>query len=462
MKTFKIFIALLVSGITVFAQDKLPVIKSNSNPVSIRDGKLLKKNGWNLSPQARPDIYEAQLIDGKPHTVTFITDVDSIAFTVEAGKKYDFIIQWNDKLCYVQIVGVRFVPAAVFDKKYQAKHRGKISVEIPEVYELVNIAIALTRLGIEDKFLVYKKTGYYNTMREWFDKYKDHSLLDTLDIELRKDAFLYFKLKMNGYSFEFNKKNEIIQSKIYNRTGFAGAETNYLQPYLTLLQSFSDKTNFRRFFKENRDLYRQQIAFYRDTANIPEMKKWLDKNFPGASDYGTYKIIFSPLIGLNQSATWLESNGFKELHAHINYPYQSNKSYPPDVDALVRGDIAFGEINHGYINPESEKYADRISRATSNRSRWADDTKSAKSYLGIGLFNEYMNWVLNSLRYIDYVPNEQQKPLIDLVSVYMRQRGFIQFDSFNIFMVDLYRTKKPNQTISSLYPQIIDWFEKTN
>jgi hypothetical protein len=34
------------------------------------------------------------------------------------------------------------------------------------------------------------------------------------------------------------------------------------------------------------------IAFYRDKANIAEMKSWLDKNFPNSNNYDTYKIIF--------------------------------------------------------------------------------------------------------------------------------------------------------------------------
>ena len=76
------------------------------------------------------------------------------------------------------------------------------------------------------------------------------------------------------------------------------------------LQSFSDTTGFREFYKQNASTYTEQIAFYRDTANIAEMKKWLDKNFPTSSGYDVYKIVFSPLVAYNQSTTWFESNGF--------------------------------------------------------------------------------------------------------------------------------------------------------
>ena len=85
------------------AQDKLLVIKSNSDVISIKDGENLKKDSWTLAPQAKPDVYETTVRQGAKKTVTFITDVDSISFEVEAGKKYDFIIQKGDAICYTQI-----------------------------------------------------------------------------------------------------------------------------------------------------------------------------------------------------------------------------------------------------------------------------------------------------------------------------------------------------------------------
>jgi hypothetical protein len=388
---------------------------------------------------------------------------------VEEGKKYDFIIQWGDKLCHTRIVGTRFIPEAVFDKNYQARNKGKVSVEIPEVYELVNIAIAMTPTGIAHKNLVYQNSDYYKRMREWFDKYQNHPLLAALDAELKKNASVYFSLKNNGYAFEFDNKGKIVQSKIYDRTAFRGDRTNSLRPYLSQLQSFSDQTNFRRFYKENRKTYQEQIAFYRDVANIAEMIKWLNKNFPGAG-YDSYKIIFSPLVGGNQSANWLESNGFKELQAHILFFYleELDQVFRPNelsekAAIIFRGNNAFTEINHGFINPEADKYADRITRAISNRDVWVDKSRGPGYYRGIATFNEYMNWGLVSLRIADYAPKDEQDKMIAVIDRFLTKgRGFLQFEAFDKFLVNLYRTRKPNQTLADLYPQIIDWFEKNN
>jgi hypothetical protein len=470
MRSVKVFAALALLAVVAVAQDNLPVIKSNASVVSIQDGETLKKNTWTLAPEAKPDVYEAGLVNGKPHKVTFITDVDSISFMVEEGKHYDFIIKRGDDLCLTRIVGTRLVPAAVFDRKYREAHKGKMTVEIPEVYELVNVAIAMTPTGIEDKNLVYQNSDYYARVRQWFDKHRAHPLLAALDDALKKNPNSYFTLKMNGYAFEFDRAGKIVRSRVYDRTGFRGERSNALHPYLAQLQSFADATNFRRFYKENAQTYREQVAFYRDVADLAEMKRWLDRNFPASNDYDTYKIIFSPLVAYNQSTTWFESNGFKELQPHVNFPYQQDvKRYfqggkmSERAETVFRGNIVFTEINHGYINPEADKYADRIAKAISNRDRWVEKSKGTGYYGGNGAFNEYMNWALVSLRITDYAPRDEQDVMIANVDRMMtKSRGFPQFEAFDRFLVDLYRNRKPGTTVADLYPQIIEWFEKNN
>lgn len=470
MSLIKAFVLLVLLAAAAGAQEKLPIIKSNVSVVSIQDGETLKRDSWTLSPESKPDVYEAALVGGRPHKVTFITDVDSISFTVEEGKRYDFIIRRGEDLCYTQIVGTRFVPAAVFDKRYRDAHRGKILVEIPEVYELVNVALAMTPTGIRDKNLVYQNSEYYASVRRWFDRYDGHPLLAALDSALKQNPNSYFTLKMNGYAFEFDVRGRIVQSKTYDRTGFRDERSNSLRPYLAQLQSFADATDFRKFYRENSKTYQEQIAFYRDTANVSEMKRWLDKNFPASNDYDTYKIIFSPLVAYNQSTTWFESGGFKELQPHVNFPYRQDLAryfkggeLSARAEVVYRGNIVFTEINHGYINPEADKYGGRVAKAISNRARWVDKAKGPGYYGGVAAFNEYMNWALVSLRIADYAPREEQDVMIANIDRMMTdRRGFPRFESFDKFLVELYRKRRPGRTVADLYPQIIEWFEKHN
>lgn len=82
-------------------------IRSNKAQISIRDGNILKKDYWTITPSARPDIYES-VSSSNTHKVTFITDIDSISFDVKLNKKYNFIILLNNKdSAFTQISGVK-------------------------------------------------------------------------------------------------------------------------------------------------------------------------------------------------------------------------------------------------------------------------------------------------------------------------------------------------------------------
>ena len=470
MRQIAIIITIVIASVSLFAQSELPAIRSNTKVISIQDGAELRKNSWSLAPEAKPDVYEARLINGMPHTVTFLTDVDKISFTVEEGKKYDFIIKFGTEVCHTQIVGTRFVPAAVFDKNYQDTFRGKTTIEVPEVYEMVNIAIALTPTALKDNGLVYKRSPYYARMLSFFEKFKGHPFVLALEEQLKQNQNRYFSLKMNGYSFNFDKNGKIMRSKIYDRTGFSGERTNSLLPFLTLMQAFADESNFKKFFDENRKAYDEQIAFFENEADLAEMKRWLDRNFPGSSDYDTYKIVFSPLVAYNQSVTWLESNGFKELQPHVNFPYAedlkrhgSELTLSPKSEVIFRGNIVFTEMNHGYINPEADKYAERITNAVSNRSYWVENRYGDDYYPGMATFNEYMNWGLVSLRIMDYAEEKDRAQMISAVERMMTQsRAFPRFAEFDKFLVDLYINRAKGKTLADLYPRIIEWFEKQN
>ena len=448
----------------------LPVLKSTRPVVSVQEGSTLRKDSWTLAPEVSPDIYEVALPAGAKVTVTFSTDVDRITFSVEEGSRHDFIIQHGSDRCLTRIVGVRLVPAAVFDAAYRSANAGKISAEVPEVYELVNVAMALTPTGIEDRNLIYQGSEYYKAVRAWFDPYRDQPVVAALDAALRQGPGVYPRLKMNGYAFVFDPNSRIVQSPVYDRTSFAGERSNALRPFIEGLQSFADASRFRAFYAQNQPTYAAQIDFFRSAADVEGMRSWLNSNFPGATPYDSYKIIFSPLVAYNQSATWLESEGFKELQAHVNYPYPEDiarrsqgAKLSPRAEAVLRSDIVFTELNHGYINPEADRQAARIVAAISRRDRWVDVTRGPDYYGGISLFNEYMNWALVSLRIADIAPVEDQATLVDCVDRMMTQRrGFPRFAVFDAHLLNLYRQRPPGTTVASLYPQIIAWFEKEN
>lgn len=94
---------LVILSQSVIAQQNLPVIHANSKNVKIKDGLNYKPDFWVIFPETKPDIYFLD-IPRKTTDVKFITDVDSISFTLKFGETKDFIVLLNGKdSCYTRI-----------------------------------------------------------------------------------------------------------------------------------------------------------------------------------------------------------------------------------------------------------------------------------------------------------------------------------------------------------------------
>lgn len=466
MINLKLLSLLLLSIISIhsFAQKQL-LLKSNSPTLDIRDGNNLRKGRWSIDPKTKPDIYEA-FIDKKYKRVTFISDIDSISFKVKAGKKYPFLVILNKKdTAYTQINGIKDIPAAEFRERYIASHNGKSFVEIPPIYELFNIVVALTNNAKKDEGLVVKHTPYYQELLLWFDKYKDEPIVKRIDSVLSQNLMGFVSLKMDAYAFDLSTNGKIVKGKIYNRIN--SGRFNTLKPYIEALQSFADKSKFKGFYRNNSRFYSHQLKTYKDSIGLQEMQKWLTQNFP-TTRYNSFKVIFSPLVGNIQSAIWFENNGFKEAQAHVNFPYRDTndeKEFSSKALNLKEGNIVFTELNHSFINPEAEKpqYQKAIINAFSDMTSWNEKGKPAALYYNTPYtcFNEYMNWGLVSLRYIDYAPAIEQEKLIAVVEKkQIEARGFKKFGIFNQYLIQIYKTREKGQTIADLYPLILKWFEE--
>lgn len=432
--------------------------------LDIRLGAETQSGGWTLTEGLNPDTLTVPIArrDGRVRACLALGQ-RAHCQEVGVGERHDFVVRSGGKDYPTRFEGVYRAPMAVFDAAYRAERQGRISADIPEVYELVNVAIALTSYAAEKPGLVYVASPYHEEVMARYDTLKDHPFVLSLDKAMRADLFNYFHLKMNGYAFVYGADGRIERSRIYDRTGFNGRPSNDLAPLLAQMQDFSDKAAFRTFFAEHQALYQQQKDFYRDKLDLAGMQDWLRSRFPGVKPYDTINLVFSPLVFGSQSVTWITVDGFSELQPHVNFPYPDvvEKDLSPEAAALRRGYIAFTEINHGFINPTADRHGARVAAAIADRKRWAKAGTSSDSYSSnASVFNELMNWGLVSLYVVDKAPPaDQAKMLADLDVFMSARRGFVGFPEFNAFLVDLYRKRAPGKTVEDLYPDILTWFE---
>jgi hypothetical protein len=303
-----------------------PSIRSGEPTVSYRIGSELHQGAWGLAPELEPDVLFVDLEAGETAEVCFITDVEELCRITAIGEIHDFDVVYDGVAHQTRIEGRRFLPAAVFTDEYIAEHAGKIIPVIPEAYEMVNVAIALTEVAREDRWLVYKQSDYYTRMMDRFADHRDHPFVLALNEQLAANRVHYSRLKMNACAFEYDERGEIRRSSTYDR---AGSRENALLPFFEKMRAFSRDTGLRAFYDSERPTYEEQVRFFVEEIDLDAMKVWLGGQFPDVDAYDTVKIVFSPLVGGSQSVTWFEQGDFRELQPHVNFPYRNLKDVSP-------------------------------------------------------------------------------------------------------------------------------------
>jgi len=165
-------------------------------------------------------------------------------------------------------------------------------------------------------------------------------LRSALEADLRQDLGRYFTLKMNGYAFEFDSRGRIVQSKVYDRTGFRGDASNPLRAYLSQLQSFADTTNFREFYKE-RDVVREERRMRIESSPQGQLIEALSSTAFAAHPYQ------------NTAAGW--ASDIESLRATDAEAFYKRYYAPSNLTIGIAGDV-----NPAQAKKLAERYFGRI------------------------------------------------------------------------------------------------------
>jgi hypothetical protein len=391
--------------------------------------------------------------NGETNKIAFITPIDTLRFSLPAGKSIPVDIVLN-KTDTIRAVAVGISKTANFDNKYIAENKGKYIVYSPKVHELVNIALALTNVGKKDHNMVNNETAYYDKVITYFDRFKNHSLIDSLNQNMQNDDYdYYYNLKMNACMYSFNKKNKIVNNSPYIRLGWGS--NNHLEKLFPLLESFAKESKFEKFYSQNSDYYQSLIDTYYKVVPINKMWQWLEKRF--SQRYDAYKIYFSPLIGGAHSTESFSDNGYKEIIMFVDAPIFS-KEYSSVEQEMEASRVVFTEIDHNYVNPISDKLSNEIENSFNNRFYWVLNDPALNGYPSpYTVFNEYMTWSLYSLYCIDTFSKEDYDKCIGKVeNIMVKKRGFIKFKEFNQKLLEIY-SKDKNIEMIDLTKSILEW-----
>ena len=351
-------------------------------------------------------------------------------------------------------------PAQVhFSAAHQTEKRGRVDAAVPEVYELIHVAIALTDTAKSQTNLLHRNSSYYQSVIDQFGAYSQHPFVKWIDSELRQNLFNYFTIKEDSYAFVNVSPDSICKTSMYDRVSDV-KNANILDDQIKEMNDFFRIIRFHEFFVRNSKLYAAQSHYFINDINISQMVKWLRHNYPTVEQYDHINIVFSPLTGANQSSNWFSDRGFSELQPQVNFPYPDSEptGLSTGGEAFFRGRILHTELNHGFLNPASEKYRTEIEQSFSKREIWAIKGSSAENYeTSFRLFTEMMNWGLFELYTIDFLNKDDARIVVEINRRDMLDRGFKNYPAFSEKLNNTYRNKKPGQAMIDLYPEIIIW-----
>lgn len=430
----------------------LPQIKALQATVDIKDGLNYQKGQWTIMPDLKPDEYTTKAPKGQKQTVVFYTDQDSIACSLQPGQHFDFVILYQKTKAWTRVKCVEDIPAAQFDKAFIEKNKGKFATDIPEVQELVHIIMALGMTGIKDSNLVEHRSQYYQEVIHHFAPWKEHPVVSKMDTFLQMG--LYGHLKMDACGLQFNGQGKIVKLPAYHRMNWGDENFFDAAISIALLEDFSVKSNFRKFYQAHQEEYQRLIRLMVEQVPVKKQWEWLEQHFP--ERYENYWITFSPLVNGWHSTNRFESNGFKQSVMYVCGPLESVK-FSKNVKEGLMTRVVFTEIDHNYVNPISDKYEQAIrEKAMPDLNVWATAMALQGYSSPYMVFNEYMTWAVFTCYAWDQFSESDFNTIKERTETQMSKwRGFPKFADFNNYLLEQY--KSGNKDFEKMYPDIIRW-----
>ncbi len=349
---------------------------------------------------------------------------------------------------------------ANFGEEYISYYKGNYRVEIPEMYELVNVMVALTDCGQLDSNMINMTTDYYTDVMNYFSDYKKDKQIKRMNSKIKKPLktftyinYIFYRMNALGYSIDENDKvhfnNQIPQTCLLFWRDPIKKNKKYIN-------NFIEHSKFREFYSSQRYFYDSLIISYEYFIPIDKMTYWLTRKFPDIT-YDSYKIIISPLVNGTNYTKRFSSNGLTQIIMSVS-PIVINNKYDTAINVMNNSRIVFTEIDHNFVNIVSDSIINKINNSFSNLNYWRKKSDITRLYNSPYLiFNEYMTWALFSLYCIDSYQSKDYDIAINMMEKSMIEgRDFIMFKEFNQELIHIYK-ENPDISMLELYRRILEW-----
>lgn len=333
-----------------------------------------------------------------------------------------------------------------------------VAYHVPEAYELVNVAFALTQRGRADLNMVEHNSDYYRRVMARFDAHRQHPFVRLLDRKLSK-GYGYYLYSRYSYVLDFTPDGRFRGGRLRYSDRLTGrprlmARLLGASARRGALRRFARDTGFRAFFAENRAFYEKTLAQVQARCPVADAQDWLEAQFPAR--YDAYALVVSPLVGGTHSTTRFGRQCVMWVSDAAGY--DTTRYTEAQIRGIYTG-VVFTEIDHNYVNPVSDRHRDVLDDALSRRDAWTAPDGDATNYGSpYAVFNEYMTHAV----YLLY-ERERLKPAdfevvkASRLRLMVQRRKFLRFAEFYDALAGLYDHRAPGQTLADLYPAVLNW-----
>jgi hypothetical protein len=299
---------------------------------------------------------------------------------------------------------------------------------------------------------------YYNEVQSYFSNYTNHPLvvdLQNIYEDFFSDPDSEMEPEQGGIPILINimyystlQNDEVVMEPAAYHSLNASIK-GLCDEVIQHCNDFIVETNFLDFFNNHQELYDKNIEYFKKAVPAGSIIKWLDNQFP--VNYHKHLIYISPIIGNEQFSFTLEFS--KKGWTGVILPGVEENIYT-SVDEGNYSRICFTEMDHNYVDPTTHLVLDEINIAFANLNKWGKVPFYGSPW---AVFNEYMTFAAFSLFTYDRYSQEDFENINRTTIDLMLDRGFPKYESFFEKILELYKNRSENETVSDLLTDIIEW-----
>lgn len=339
---------------------------------------------------------------------------------------------------------------------------GSTVYETPKVFELMNIAFALTDTSKAYFSTIDTTTQYYKEVIRHFATFRSHKLVRALTEQVKKNA--------STYAFNLTTGSDLllVNGKLARANRFPPERkiwNDLHSVHQKSIEDFSRLSGFEQFYVAHQEYYAKMLQQSKEYARVAAMQQWLEKEFP--IKYDKIATFISPLMRGSHWGVHFTHKGENVSLMYVSAAngYNNGKRTKQQISGIYTG-ISFTEIDHFYVNPISDRFEKELNQLMGgeNRNNWTKPTYGSNLYdNGYKVFNEYMTHGVYLLyTNAKYAKEDQEVIKKHRIRLMSELRKYHRFEDFYTQLEKLYLSKPSNKTLADLYPDIIEWCKRQN